>query len=269
MRALLIAALALLPLPIQAVERVVSLAPSLNEVMLELGADDLLVGIIDGGIPVAPRIDHLPRLGRVGQVEMEQLLSLQPDLILLWPDSIGSAQREQLQRLGIALHEMRPRRMDELADAVELLGERIGRGEQARARVAEFRRRLATLRAEHRRERPLKVFYQVWDRPLYTVGGEQFISDALRVCGAENVFADLSLAAPQISLESVLLRAPEVILTGEAAMLEDWQRWPQIPAVRMGQVWVIPDEGLQRPSLQLLDATAALCRLLEGAQSAQ
>ena len=71
MRALLIAALALLPLPVQAVERVVSLAPSLNEVMLELGADDLLVGIIDGGIPVAPRIDHLPRLGRVGQVEME------------------------------------------------------------------------------------------------------------------------------------------------------------------------------------------------------
>ena len=134
---------------------------------------------------------------------------------------------------------------------------------------AEFlNRELAALRASHRRERPLKVFYQVWDRPLYTVGGEQFISDALRTCGAENVFADLRLAAPQVSLESVLLRAPEVILVGEPALLEGWQRWPQIPAVRMEQVWVIPDDGLQRPSLQLLQATGALCRLLEGARSA-
>ena len=72
---------------------------------------------------------------------------------------------------------------------------------------------------------------------------------------APHVFADLSLAAPQISLESVLLRAPEVILTGEAAMLEDWQRWPQIPAVRMGQVWVIPDEGLQTAGRKL----SAIC----------
>lgn len=268
MKPLLIAALALLSLPVQAAERVISLAPSLNEIMLELDAADLLVGIIDGGIAVPQQIDHLPRLGRSGQVEMEQLLSLRPDLILLWPDSIGSAQREQLRRLGIAMHEMNPRRLDDLANEVETLGELIGRSKQAQLRVAEFRQRLATLRAGHRRERPLKVFFQVWDRPLYTVGGGQFISDALRTCGAENVFADMPLPAPQVSLESVLLRAPEVILVAEPSLGEAWQRWPQIPAVRLEQVWTIPDEGLQRPSLQLLDATESLCDLLRDARPA-
>ena len=84
--------------------RVVSLAPSMSEIMLELHADDLLVGVLDGGArPAALR--QLPSVGRQGQLDVERLLSLRPDLLLLWPGAVAPAQREQLRRLGIASYD--------------------------------------------------------------------------------------------------------------------------------------------------------------------
>jgi vitamin B12 transport system substrate-binding protein len=104
----------------------------------------------------------------------------------------------------------------------------------------------------------LRVFYQVWDQPLYTVGGGQIISDALNVCGARNVFDDLKLPAPQVSIESVLQRDPEMILVGDPAQLQAWKVWPAMA----GRVRVVPDKGLERPSGQMLEAVGRLCEVI-------
>lgn len=264
---LLLALLALsCALPLQAQLRVVSLTPSLNELMVELQAEELLVGIVDGGLQVPPALDRLPRLGRMGQVEMEGLLALRPDLVLLWPDSMNAGQREQLRAFGIQLFESYPRTLDELPPQIRALGTQIGREPRAEQLADEITARLRQMRERYHREQPLQVFYQVWDRPLYTVGGRQFISDALEVCGARNVFAELALPAPQVSVEAVLARDPDVILSGEAHLVEGWQRWPQLRAVRLGQLKVVPDRGLERPSAQIIDATQKLCELLEFAE---
>jgi vitamin B12 transport system substrate-binding protein len=110
------------------------------------------------------------------------------------------------------------------------------------------------------------VFYQVWDTPLYTLGGQQIVSDALKVCGAQNLFADLSLPAPQVSIEAVLQRDPDVVLAADTRQLEAWQRWPQMTATARQQLWRVPDKGLERPSWQMLDATERLCEVLAGAR---
>ncbi|WP_061290420.1 cobalamin-binding protein [Azotobacter vinelandii] len=248
-------------LPLVAAERVVSLAPSLTESMLELQAGDRLVGVLDGGERPAA-LAGLPSLGRWGRLEMETLLALRPDLILLWPDSISAAQREQLRGFGIPVFEAQPRRLEDIATQLEALGERVGRAERGRELAAQLRRQLDELRRHYRREAPLRVFYQVWDRPLYSIGGPQIISDALRVCGAVNLFADLDLPAPQLSVEAVLARDPEVILVSQPEQRDAWQAWPQLQAVRRGQVWAVPDRGLERPSPQMLAATRKLCELL-------
>ena len=125
MRACLLLAALLLVWPLQAAERVVSLAPSLTDIMLELGAAERLVGVLDGGERPA-QLAHLPSLGRLGQLELETLVSLRPDLVLLWPDSIGPAQRQQLQRLGIPVHVGEPRRLHELAEEFVLIGQAVG-----------------------------------------------------------------------------------------------------------------------------------------------
>ena len=131
---------------------------------------------------------------------------------------------------------------------------------------AAFRKRVAELERRYSGRPRVRVFYQVWDKPLYTLGGKQIVSDALKVCGAENVFADLSLPAPQVGIEAVLQRDPAVILVSEPSQADAWKAWPQLTAVRLGQVWPVPDRGLERPSFQMLAATAKLCRLLDAAR---
>ncbi|MFI8482407.1 cobalamin-binding protein [Pseudomonas sp. NPDC078700] len=251
--------------PVLAAERIVSLAPSLTEIVIELGAKAQLVGVLDGG-PRPDAVADLPSVGRYAQLEVETLLALQPDLILMWPGSISQAQRQQLQAFGIPMLIAEPHTLATLADQFAEIGQRIGRAKQGRQLQQLFHKGLTDLRSRYHRERPLSVFYQVWDKPLYTLGGQQIISDALRVCGAENIFANLKLPAPQVSVEAVLQLNPDVILAGSSAQLEAWQRWPNIKAVARKQLWLVPDKGLERPSFQMLNATAQLCQVLARAQ---
>jgi vitamin B12 transport system substrate-binding protein len=265
MRTITLCLLLLLALPAAAVERVVTLAPSLTEIMLELDAGNLLVGLLDGG-ERPDAVKHLPSVGNHGQLELERLLTLQPDLVLLWPDSISSAQRQQLERLGIPLLIAEPRNLAELAVQFVEIGTRIGRAEQGRRLQQQFNQGLQRLTQRYQRERPMRLFYQVWDAPLYTLGGQQIISDALRVCGAENIFAELTLPAPQVGVETVLERNPEVILASTQRQLDAWRIWPGVAAVEREQLWLVPDEGLERPSFQMLVALETLCERLAEAQ---
>ncbi|MGY1922305.1 cobalamin-binding protein [Pseudomonas tolaasii] len=240
-----------------AAERVVSLAPSLSEIVVELGAADVLVGVLDGGDrPQA--LATVPSVGHYGQLDMERLLSLKPDLILLWPGSVGPAQREQLQRLNIPVYVAEPHKLEQLTSQVQAIAEQLGRHEAGRQLAAQLRQRLAELRQRYQRTEPLRVFYQVWNQPLYTVGGGQIISDALTVCGARNVFDDLKLPAPQVSVESVLQRDPEMILVGDQAQKDDWKVWPAMAE----RVRLVPDKGLERPSGQMVGAVARLCQVI-------
>ncbi|RON97958.1 cobalamin-binding protein [Pseudomonas moraviensis] len=241
--------------------RVVSLAPSLTEIVVELDSADLLVGVLDAGERPAAIAD-VPSVGRYGQLDMERLLSLKPDLLLLWPGSVGAGQRDQLKRLNIPTFIAEPHTLTQLAAQIEAIAEQLGRPERGAKRAAELRAQLEGMRQRYQRDVPLRVFYQVWDKPLYTVGGGQIISDALEVCGARNVFADLNLPAPQVSSEAVLQRDPEVIVVGDQAQLGAWRVWPQVAAVRQGRLLLVTDKGLERPSGQMISATAKLCQLI-------
>ncbi|NUT83295.1 helical backbone metal receptor [Pseudomonas sp. NA13] len=240
-----------------AASRVVSLAPSLSEIVVELDSADLLVGVLDGG-DRPPILKDLPSVGRYGQLDVERLLSLKPDLLLLWPGSVGPAQREQLKALKIPMYVAEPHSLDQLVTQIQDIAAQLGRPERGVQRAAELRLQVEALRQRYRRDAPLLVFYQVWDRPLYTVGGGQIISDALSVCGARNVFADQALPAPQVSVESVLQRQPQMILATEQAQLDAWKKWP----VAQGRLLLVNDKGLERPSGQMIEATARLCELI-------
>ncbi|MEC4237702.1 cobalamin-binding protein [Pseudomonas sp. DSV-1] len=261
MRVLLAALLLSASMPSLATLRVVSLSPSLSEMVVELGAADVLVGRLDAGEPL-PELVSVPSVGRYGQLDMERLLSLQPDLLLLWPGSVGIAQREQLRNLKIPTYIAEPGSLEQLADQLEALATALGRPARGHQLAGQLRQRLAGLRAQYQSDKPVRVFYQVWDQPLHTIGGGQIISDALAVCGAKNVFDDLKLPAPQVSIESVLQRNPEVIIASTQAQLDAWKAWPQIDAVKHGRLLLLADKGLERPSGQMLEATARLCEQL-------
>jgi dihydroxyacetone kinase DhaKLM complex PTS-EIIA-like component DhaM len=107
----------------------------------------------------------------------------------------------------------------------------------------------------------VSVFYQVWDRPLMTVGGSHWISDALTLCGARNVFADLRGLAPMVSREAVLARAPELIVGGSDApdLRRQWQRFDGLPAVKKQAFVQVNADLLHRPTPRLAEGVAELC----------
>jgi len=114
----------------------------------------------------------------------------------------------------------------------------------------------------------VRVFYQVWDRPLVTVNGDHVITKVMRLCGGENVMADLPGIAPEIDRERVLRADPEVILASgtngaRPAWLDDWKAFPGLSAVRLGQLHAIRPDLLQRHTPRLLDGAEELCRILE------
>lgn len=263
MRAWIWVALCLTALPLAASHRVITTSPSLSEIMLDLGAGDDVVGILDAGLrPEA--LAGVPSVGRMGKIELETLLVLQPDLILLLSDSLPAGMPSQLQQFGLQTYVVNPSTLDQLAEHFIALGQRIGRAEQGQNVADEFRQGVAKLREQYRTDKPLRVFYQVWNKPLYTLGGRQILTDALSVCGAENIFADLPQPAPQVNFEAVLARQPEVILASQGSELTPWLQWESIPAVRDGRLVTVPDPGVERPSFQMLAALDQLCQALHG-----
>lgn len=265
MRRFLCLLLLLAGLPVTAAERVVSLAPSLTDMVLELGASDRLVGVLDGG-PRPALLKGLPSVGRYGQVNLEQILALQPDLLLVWPGAVPDAQLQRLKAVGVPVYVADPHRLEDISRQFRELGERLGQAQKGHVLARMFDARIGELRRQYRREQPLSVFYQVWDRPLYTVGGRQIISEALEVCGGRNLFGDLELPAPQVGQEAVLARDPQVILAASDEQLRGWSGMPQLTAARLKQLWVVPDRNLEKPSFAMLEATEKLCRLLAGAR---
>ncbi|QLF92789.1 cobalamin-binding protein [Pseudomonas sp. ABC1] len=250
-----------LPGLVQAAERVISLAPSLSEIVVELGAAEQLVGMLDGGERPAG-LAHVASVGHIGQLELETLLALKPTLVLLWPDSVSRTQLRQLKQFGVEILIAQPTTLERLAQEIELIGTRLGVADNGANLGKRLREGIAALRQRHARERPLRVFYQIWDKPLYTVGGRQIISEAIAVCGGRNIFDDLQLPAPQVNMEAVLARDPEVILAGSGAQLEVWTAWPRLSAVREGRLLQVPDKGLERPSFQMLGAIEQLCDVM-------
>lgn len=158
MRSFWLLACLLLSLSAGAAQRVVSLAPSLTDSVLELGAARRLVGVLDGGERPAA-IGDLPSVGRYGQVNLERLLELQPDLILVWPGSVPEAQLQRLRDFGIALFIAEPHSLDELALQLAALGEALGEAEAGQRLSARFREGMRRLAERYRRDKPLKVFY--------------------------------------------------------------------------------------------------------------
>ncbi|HXN11047.1 MAG TPA: hypothetical protein VN859_07370, partial [Steroidobacteraceae bacterium] len=159
-------------------------------------------------------------------------------------------------------------RLDEIAPSLERLGLLAGTGAQARRAAASVTARLEALHARYRGAAARTILLQVWDQPLYTVGGSELLSDVVATCGYRNLYADLPDPGPAVAVESVLARNPDVILAlagdpaSAAAWAQRWQAFPLLAAVRYRHVLAWSDLRLSRLGPAMLDATEALCTAL-------
>lgn len=247
--------------------RVVTLAPHLAELVFAAGAGERLAAVT-AYTDYPPAAAALPRIGDAFRVDMERIAVIDPDLILAWEGGTPEALTGRLAELGYTVMVVETRSVEDVAAAIRRIGERLGTAETAERAAAKFLQELEAAVSGHADARPLRVFYQVASRPLYTVNGGHYISELIRLCGGRNVFSDLSELAPVVTVESVLSRNPEVILApaGEVGVLERWRAWQSLAAVRAGNLRTVPPDTLARPSPRLVQGAADICAAIEASR---
>lgn len=245
--------------------RIVSLAPAATAMLVAAGARSELVGTIEySGQPTAEK--ELANIGTADAIDMERLIALRPDVVVVWPGGNDPAQIATIERLGMPVYRQEAVTLDAMGGSLRRLGRLTGTSPVADREASRLEAKLAALRKDYANPRhPPAVLLEVWDRPLYTVGGKELMSDALQVCGARNVFADLPERAPAIGIEAVLARNPDIIIAAAppgrgAAWLAEWRRFPSLRAVSGGRLLAFEDQRLSGLGPGVIDATAALCR---------
>lgn len=244
--------------------RIVSLAPAATAMLVAAGAGSQLVGTIEySGQPAAEA--KLPKIGSPYAIDMERLIALRPDVVVVWPDGNNPAQIATIRRLGLPVYDQEAVTLDGIAESVRRLGRLAGTRAAADREASRLAAKLASLRREYaKRGPPPSVLLEVWNRPLYTVGGRELMSDALRVCGARNVFADLPPRPPAIGVEAVLERNPDIIIAAAppgmaAGWLAEWRRFPYLRAVKSGRLMTFEDQRLVGLGPGVIDAAAQMC----------
>jgi iron complex transport system substrate-binding protein len=248
--------------------RIVSLAPNITDTLFAAGAGAYVVGTSRfSDYPAEAK--NVPVVGDATMIDLERIVGLKPDVVVVWKSGNSAAQVDKLTRLGIPVFYSETARLDQVASTTRRLGKLAGTEETAERNAAAFEAELRRLKTANAGKKRLKVFFQIWDRPLMTVGRAQIIDDALTLCGGDNIFADLDQAAPTVGREAVLARNPDAILSGggEGESLNDWKASAFLSAVKHDNVFAIDAPTLALPSPSILSGVTTLCHGLDQART--
>jgi iron complex transport system substrate-binding protein len=247
--------------------RIIAMAPHVTELLFAAGGGERIVATVDySDYPEQAKL--LPRVGSNRQVDMERVAALKPDLIVIWLHGSSERQIDQIRALGIPMFHSEPKKLDEIASNLNRLGKLMGTEAVADAAAADMRKQLAALAAKYAGRPPVRMFYQVWHKPLYTLNGGHIVSDAVRLCGGANIFAQMKITAPIVGIEAVLQEDPEAIFsTGDRTRQDEglamWKAFPGMTAVRSANLFQIDGNLVNRAGPRMIAGTASLCEKLE------
>ena len=250
----------------QPARRVISMAPHVTELLFAAGGGTRVVGAMNySDYPEAAK--KIPVVGSSSALDMERVLALKPDLLVVWQSGNTARQLEQLRQTGIPIFYSEPTRLEHVATSLARFGQLLGTEPAAQEATQNFRAKIAALEARYAKRAPVRVFYQIWDQPLYTLNNSQIASDAMRVCGGVNIFGKLAVKAPVVSTEAVLEQDPEAIIgsvrdDAPDAGLHLWRAYKGMLAVRRGNLFK-PPESLTRAGPRMLAGVTDLCEKLE------
>lgn len=249
--------------------RLISLAPNITELAFAAGAGDHIVGTVEySDYPAAART--ITRVGDAFRVDMERVLALHPDVVLSWESGTPRQVVERIRQLGVSVVAIDAHRIADVRTALLRIGALAGTVSTAKRAADEFDAEIDAVRSEYAGRRSLKVFIQVGEQPLYTVSGDHIMSEVVALCGGTNVFASLTQLAPAVSIEAVLAANPDVILSTDDTVpyaKAAWLRWPQIAAVRFGNVFTVTSDEIARTTVRLAHGARTVCEDLEKARA--
>jgi iron complex transport system substrate-binding protein len=247
--------------------RIVALAPHAVENLFSAGAGSKLVGAVSYSDYPGAAAD-IARVGTYKSFSLETILTLEPDLIIMWASGNGMASLENLDALNIPVYVSEPRQLGDVARAIRDYGVMAGTGGTSEKEAARIDSAIAALERHYGNRSSLNVMYQIWHEPLQTLNGKHLVSSVIRLCGGTNSFADALSLAPRISIESVLERNPDVIVASgmdiaRPEWLDRWRDYPSLAAVQNEALFFIHPDHIQRPTARVLLGAQTLCRQLD------
>ncbi|NAW61202.1 vitamin B12 ABC transporter substrate-binding protein BtuF [Vibrio sp. V31_P5A7T61] len=246
---------------LSAAERIISLAPHATELVFAAGLGDKLIAVSDySDYPESAKT--LPRVANYQGINIERILTLQPDLVIVWPEGNAMREVEKLARLGIPLFYSHPKTLTDIADDIEKLSQYASDPTRGMQAANQFRQQLTQLEQKYAHLDGVRYFYQLSEKPIITLAQGSWPSEIFAFCGGVNIFQHSPSPYPQVSIEQVLLAKPEVIFTSEQAMAQGtmWQRWKnQVPAVKKRQITSLNADWLNRQTPRSLLAIEQVC----------
>jgi len=243
--------------------RIICLVPSITDSVFSLGASDDVVAVSDY-VKYPPEAMLKPSVGSISNPSMDTILSLHPDLVLGMPKSNQQSVLDQIQSLGIPVYLVDPHGIAGILQSITSLGQAINREPEAVAVVARLSQRIAAVRASVQGKPVIKVFAPVSYDPVITIGKGAFITEIIEAAGGESITSDIAQEWPQISMETVVARAPEALLLVRGGritidILKDRPGWNALPAVRDRRVYFV-DKRVELPSPVAIDALEDLAK---------
>ena len=251
----------------QPAKRIVALAPHIVENLYSAGAGDKLVGVVSYS-DFPDEAKNVPEVGTYNAFSLEQVLALNPDLVVMWGSGNGMQTLSTFEALGIPVYVSELRQLSDVPKSIRNLSQLAGTPAIGEAEASRIETELNALHRRYGEKRSLSVLYQIWNDPLQTVNGEHLISEIISLCGGYNIFGDARSLAPRVSIESVLLRDPDAIVAsgmGEARpeWLDQWRAYPSLTAVADEALFFVNPDHLQRPSARIVLGARSLCQQLD------
>jgi iron complex transport system substrate-binding protein len=249
-------------------KRIVSLAPNITEILFSLGLDEEIVGVsIHCNFP--EKATSKIQVGSYISLDFERIVSLKPDLIIATGAGNTRDMVERLETLGFPTYVIFPRNYNDVLRSIGHLGQLVDREKEGLGIVKGMKRRSQrVVELTQGLPRP-KVFLQIADAPIVTVGKGSFADDLIRLAGGENIAGKEKEMYPRLGMEEILKRSPEVILISSmnpkgnySKVLQEWSRWKTIPAVKNGHIHLIDSDVVDRPSPRIIDGLEEIARFL-------
>ena len=254
--------------------RIVALAPHIVEMLFDIDPNigEQIVGTVEyADYPQAAKT--IPRVGGYYGLQVEKILTLQPDIVIAWQQGNKKTDLEQLERLGLKIVYSNPANIDDVATQLRAFGKVLLAEKQAEVAALKFEQKLANIRQQYANKTPIDVFYQLWPQPMMTINKNTWIHQLIEVCQGRNVFGDNPTDYPHISIENVMVAQPQIIVIPDEKSKKvqpeiQWHKWPEIPAVKANAFIEVNADLLHRFSTRMLLGLADLCRDIDNARSA-
>ena len=236
--------------------KIIALAPHLAELTESAGAMENLVGIT-AYVAEDDKFKDIQIVGDAFKLDYEAIIALNPDYILSWKGGTPDFVRNKLQSLNFEIVEIDIQKLADIPKALMVIAKLSSTQDQAQKQIELFKQQLTLLKNSYRPR--FKTFIQTYDKPLYTISGKHWMSEAAALCGYDNVFGDLSQQSATVSLESVLAKNPEAIINISDQKDQQWQNWPNVLAVKNKHIINISPNFFSRPSMTILQGIKQLC----------